>query len=732
MAATAHHPSTHTQHGTWTVRKNLHYLATQSFPTNRVMKRDAEHFPAYWLHVWPERNLEPWKVILDTLRANIPTCKVLQDSETSAVTATNNARAALYQAELVIFALGQGKDIAEAKDFVDAHFYMLLECWNDVLKWLLYLMLNTPTTSDPLAIFTSVRAFAAMVLFPGWAHLQEEILDKPQTIDFIYLMLSQEDPDSGLYWYIPKTVYQPGCLILGCLKRCLDWESTEDLLRARFKAMRSDSRAKVVKSLSTRPKRMCSGIIPGHGLWCPAEAGLDLSTLSLVVCKLGQDPDISKKVRRTVCHNIADSLSKIVADEVEPLGNFNQPNAWYNMTAGILHLTGREPEPTVGLIMPHSHHRIQALVRANVVSTAFKCLVRLMAEGERGYFAELVLRHFLANMTDSEVYRDVLRDLTEKEDILGRYIREVGSRSSIAQQYKRVLEISRLAFEVSPCVRHNLCANDKHPESSTGEEGNGTLRQCSDCLSVAYCSEQCRTEDWSRFHSHECKLLARTQNDFEARAASYSYVSQSVRQDQLRFLEYTINSQSSPDIPLDPHQATHAMIDFRRELGDLQSMDLSEPVNVGPHPQGELRCPGAFQERVAQYSNDAMAEPEKYICVEAIFSYDWQWATHVFAKLQHYPEATESTRFRLIDSVFVFRPTECISNQRTRKPMEPDTDVMVYRNLVIKEERGLCSDKTVWTKLLQKAFAHEREKAVWRNGIASDYESGDYSIETLS
>ncbi|KAF6765374.1 hypothetical protein DFP72DRAFT_1162339 [Ephemerocybe angulata] len=665
MATTTHQPPTR---GTWTVRKNFHYLATQSLPTNRAMRKEAEYVPAYWLHVWPERNLEPWRVILDTLRTSIPTCKMLQDSETSAVTVANDTRAALYQAELVLnaFARLRGTKISGAEAFIDSHFNMLLDCWNDVLKWLLYLMLNTPTASDPLAIFTSVRAFAAMICYPGWSHLQEELLDKPQTIDYLYLVLYQKDPDSELYWYIPQAVYRPGCVINESLRRCLNWESTTGLLVSRFKAMRSDTRAKVVQSLCDRPKRMVSGNIRGRrGI--ATQAGADVATLCLVVYNLGLDPDISKKVRRTMCYNVAHSLSVMVADGAESSGKLGQPSACDNVVTSILILTGYQRiPPTPILVMPHSHHRIRALVRANAVSTVFECFMRLIKKGaHQGDVAEVALRQFLANMSDSEVYRAVLRDLTEKEDKLEEYIREVGSRASIAEQYKRGLGLARLAFEVTPQanVRYNLCANNKHPESSTGEEDIRKLRQCSDCLSVAYCSEQCRTEDWARFHSYECKLLAHTKGS-EAGAASYSYVPQSVRRDQLRFLECIINS-SSPDVPDeydDVVRPTHIMVDFRGELGNVDSMDSFAPIQFGPHPQGEvhLHCPGAFQRRVAQYSSDARAEPERYMCAEGIFVYDWQWSTHVFAKLQYSPEAPEETRYRIMESVFVLKPwVEC-------------------------------------------------------------------------
>ncbi|KAF6765352.1 hypothetical protein DFP72DRAFT_1162323 [Ephemerocybe angulata] len=600
------------QHSTWKVRNNLHYLGTQSVSTSLVSTQQSISFeeysndipfrnsgpeegiaPSYWRHVFPERNLDPWRNIFDTLSgSNIPKCNILPDSSAISVTAINNARAALHQAETVISALGEGKDLPEAKDFVDSHFYMLLECWNDVLKWLLYLMLNTPNASDPLTIFASIRAFAAMICFDGWSHLQEEILDKPHTIDFIYLLLHQQDP---------------------------------------YMTMRSELRAKVVKSLYERPGRMCSGITRGYNLWSPVAAGYDMPTLSLVVSKLGQDPEISMKIR---CTGMASE-------------------AWYTMAGGMAYLTGYDPRATLDHITPHSHHRILALVRANAVSTAFKCLVRLMAEEEPGkrrvsILAELVLRCILAHMTASEVYRAVLEDLTGKEDVLDRYIKEVGSKSSIVQQYQRVIDLSRLVVEKHPKLKLSLCWNREHPESSTGEESDAKLWQCSDCLSVAYCSEECRTEDWSRFHSHERKLLARTQ-DFNAQAPSYSYVSQTVRQDQLRFLECTINS-SPPDLSEHPQQPTHIMIDFRGELGDVQFMDSSEPLKFCLHPQGEVHCPGAFQNRVAQFSN--------YICAEAIFAYDWQWSTHVFAKLRYSPEASEGTRYRVMDSVFVFQPDQ--------------------------------------------------------------------------
>ncbi|KAF6750054.1 hypothetical protein DFP72DRAFT_1072668 [Ephemerocybe angulata] len=643
------------EHNTWTVRKNLHYLGTQSPSTNLVLKKGDPR--SYWLHVFPKRNLDPWKTILDTLNgANIPTCNPLQDSQKSAVAATNNARAALHQAETVIAALGEGNGLAEAKDFVDAHFYMLLECWNDILKWLLYLMLNTPTASDPLTIFTTVRTFYSMISFDGWSHLQEEILDNANTIDYIYLLLHQKDPESGMYWYINCAAGNPTCVILKSLSQCLNWESTTHLLASRFKAMRSGLRMKVVKSLYDRPRMMTFGGARGHDLWDFAIVAYDLATLSLVVSALGNDPEISKKIRRRVCYYIAYAMFVLASDEVEPFANFI-PETWRIVVGGIARLIdGHEGWLTeTNHVTPHSHRRILDLVRGKAVSTAFKCLVRLLSGGGGGdiFVAESV-RYFLIHMTVSDVYRAVLRDLNEQADVLGRYLKEVGQRSSIALQYKRVLELSRSVFDEKPSLEHSLCANHEHSRSSTDGQSDTDLRQCSDCFSVAYCSYRCRKEDWSRFHSNECKLLARTPGIKDS-GPSYSDVSRSVRQDQLKFLEHTVNA-SSGQLKVHADRPTHVLIDFRRQLFASQCMDLSDRLYVNPHPQDEMRCSGAFENRVARYSEDAMAEPEKYVCAEAIFAYDWNWSTHVFAKLQYYPDASEGKRYRLLNSVFVFQP----------------------------------------------------------------------------
>ncbi|KAF6750056.1 hypothetical protein DFP72DRAFT_852027 [Ephemerocybe angulata] len=361
------------EHNTWTVRKNLHYLGTQSPSTNLVLKKGDPR--SYWLHVFPKRNLDPWKTILDTLNgANIPTCNPLQDSQKSAVAATNNARAALHQAETVIAALGEGNGLAEAKDFVDAHFYMLLECWNDILKWLLYLMLNTPTASDPLTIFTTVRTFYSMISFDGWSHLQEEILDNANTIDYIYLLLHQKDPESGMYWYINCAAGNPTCVILKSLSQCLNWESTTHLLASRFKAMRSGLRMKVVKSLYDRPRMMTFGGARGHDLWDFAIVAYDLATLSLVVSALGNDPEISKKIRRRVCYYIAYAMFVLASDEVEPFANFT-PETWcmpIGSIAAIARLVdGHDWLTETNHVTPHSHHRILNLVRGKAECHVF-------------------------------------------------------------------------------------------------------------------------------------------------------------------------------------------------------------------------------------------------------------------------------------------------------------------------------------------------------------------------
>ncbi|KAJ3526032.1 hypothetical protein NMY22_g10332 [Coprinellus aureogranulatus] len=133
--------------------------------------------------------------------------------------------------------------------------------------------------------------------------------------------------------------------------------------------------------------------------------------------------------------------------------------------------------------------------------------------------------------------------------------------------------------------RVRLCDNLKHLERHNPLDASSNPnqeQQCSRCHSVVYCSVKCQQEDWSAFHKHECKHMAKDYADKESRGSVYSYHNRSFQTSFIRhaYESYVATIEAGPtglEIPDVPGYLRPRFNAFVKEFvdvnGDYQGSD---------------------------------------------------------------------------------------------------------------------------------------------------------------
>ncbi|KAF5341213.1 hypothetical protein D9611_006103 [Ephemerocybe angulata] len=135
-------------------------------------------------------------------------------------------------------------------------------------------------------------------------------------------------------------------------------------------------------------------------------------------------------------------------------------------------------------------------------------------------------------------------------------------------------------------------------------------RRCSQCLSVSYCTEQCQSEDWNRFHRKECRH-AKHNNDqrrvdhtryrFTARQLQASWVEMTCNVGFTQLEEERMKQEALPD---HAHHEVVSVIDYTAILFSPGLNIL--PISLRHNPRWWIRTKSASFEEEASYLSPRM------------------------------------------------------------------------------------------------------------------------------
>ncbi|KAF6765619.1 hypothetical protein DFP72DRAFT_1039442 [Ephemerocybe angulata] len=149
--------------------------------------------------------------------------------------------------------------------------------------------------------------------------------------------------------------------------------------------------------------------------------------------------------------------------------------------------------------------------------------------------------------------------------------------------------------------RKNCDFNRRHCSKERPLSPDSALRQCTKCLSVAYCSSECQHEDWISIHREECDILSQDKTS----PRLITSMTEEMRRNQLVYLEHCMSGDSfetlrPPELGIDqPIVAAHVFHVIAEDTRTAHYRDsglLSEVPWVD-----QLRNPSsAWEERISR------------------------------------------------------------------------------------------------------------------------------------
>ncbi|TEB28114.1 hypothetical protein FA13DRAFT_1794342 [Coprinellus micaceus] len=204
---------------------------------------------------------------------------------------------------------------------------------------------------------------------------------------------------------------------------------------------------------------------------------------------------------------------------------------------------------------------------------------------------------------------------------------------SIQEAYALALGLCEPTFEGKRGNLVRLCCSMTHSNPIQKQEDVQSLKICSRCHSVVYCSEACQREDWVAFHSKECHEVYRHQRELEKAGLTERY-----RRDKAMFLAFVATrflgdrnptyfgrSMKDDDLPLHLFDFTGVTLRITNHFVGIVEQTLADFFSqyvITPHAQG---FDGAFIDR--------------------------RIVTTICIQMQYSPYSTDGERYKVIKAV---------------------------------------------------------------------------------
>ncbi|KAF6746352.1 hypothetical protein DFP72DRAFT_922903 [Ephemerocybe angulata] len=398
-----------------------------------------------------------------------------------------------------------------------------------------------------------------------------------------------------------------------------------------------------------------------------------LRTLCLFGSKVMRDPTLSRRfLHRNLFGELGMALFTL-ADMVDRSATPGRMKCWEIFTNCIsaitdpvhkfVHSESKSFSPAGTTNLPLI---LSAFLEHGIISRAMHALKYIkMNEWEFGgsdvdRLLEHILRDITPHMSVSRIARGATANLYPGlEDDVQNY----DGWSMVVTSLPDAVSAAQLVFEERGGIHVDVCNNLKHSIRYESSHSEYSVRKCSSCECVAYCSRECQKADWDEGHKHECGLL-RLGEGYKL----ISSILYEIRRDQLTFIEHLANErlplifppdQSSasgkartPDgvsLPESKPEAIIALLDATAP-GIIRS-NLHHPIST--HADTIWRqINGVWDGRVQRLVKRAAERPERTVLVEAVFEHNHPAATYVLVEMRFDPEASRLTKLKVVNSVF--------------------------------------------------------------------------------
>ncbi|KAJ2917703.1 hypothetical protein MD484_g2745, partial [Candolleomyces efflorescens] len=261
-------------------------------------------------------------------------------------------------------------DERQNQQFKEQSFHLIIEKWDDVVKWLIFFVVRAQTL--PVIVGSKIVKICTAPFIPLAMGVDDnpycqELLSAPQTIDFLILLICQIDDRTGVYHYIPSDG-QPCRVVhtVWAIVKTLDDLGT-DLFAARLTLLSKRMRAKVLTALISRPQAILQ-VVEREGLDL-ASAAFTFVNIFDMIKKLCYLTDVLFYfLRRDVFYVCSTAVSRLT-----DLGGRKCPDDqtfWTYIAASVLTIV----EGTIFLSSPDPHSAMTRAIEGGVLGSGLQSL----------------------------------------------------------------------------------------------------------------------------------------------------------------------------------------------------------------------------------------------------------------------------------------------------------------------------------------------------------------------
>ncbi|KAF6765515.1 hypothetical protein DFP72DRAFT_867977 [Ephemerocybe angulata] len=569
----------------------------------------------------------------------------------------------------------------EIRALYDEYLRILIDNWADVMVWMRHLLFYGPrfTRSVHRSLWACNETLLAILRDPENNIFKMELLSMTCTIDTVFLVLCQINPETGQY-HVIQPVPTMDCSIIQLVRTYFTCEEGGwEAMQMRLLTVHPATRQQVISFFIVRMQEVAENAQGEYLL------GAANSFTCLMDAVFGLIRD--SKVLRNAFHKegfifkYTSALSAIIR-KAEAAG-IDDDNFWVDVSTGANVL--------VRLFTMQSGNPcayVPKLIEGGILTCASMSLQHYDRRGVADFLSLLdspfqTLLYLHPFMYLSKCYAAAER----QGDMFTMLPRRSNNPNAqlIQREIRSIFEHNRYTYGQRASKKINMCANLKHPGFDEGHDLNGyfsALRTCGGCHAVNYCSEACQKQDWAGFHSQECPTLAL---DYRAAQSEMSWTSLRTRRDQLRWLEAHINTtlpgldELTRTVP-NEYRLKKTSVPWPQSFkanSFITVIDLVStltPLIKGTHSLNayyhstwrHVKEEGPWTPRIEQCIRDMEERPNDILLMEGIFRFNSRKTMYTFMKLRYHALRPKGERYTVMNSFY-----RLSARKPTHEPVNP-------------------------------------------------------------
>lgn len=343
--------------------------------------------------------------ILEKLDATLIPPSPFDIRDAHSVEQVEHALAAVHNLSVVFDCVGRLPS-QPSGSFYSRCFDMLLERWTDVVKWMVYVIVNAPAAAnDDNIIVVFAHTLNQILRHTATENAQkEELRSIPYTSNLICVLLCWTSPSRG-YYFASQTSSDP-CIIISLLEGFVRAEDGCHHFQTQIKSLSSRSRRKVLESLVLRPQFWLSDPLTNSRLQATLVT-LELLVRALKIILL--DPAIMAECTQLNIVSDYSTAFHLFCDRLitpRTAGGQSRITSWRSFFAALISFFH-----DVVLNLAKDRRKAFRDMKCQLVACALQCMLHVDNEvPDKNTALGFILTDTVNYLTYSDVYRALLPD----------------------------------------------------------------------------------------------------------------------------------------------------------------------------------------------------------------------------------------------------------------------------------------------------------------------------------